>query len=125
MKPLKLNKSQAGYGTIELLLFLLAITGIIAWNFPPTMRELKGMQKTRTEAAQAELNYQKQRYLFESNPAKIGEFNSAGDNTRWEILSEHVLREGKNVKDPYAFIRFSGKSSIFIGRDAEDVFISP
>lgn len=121
----KPHKGNAGYGTLELLLFLLAVTGIIAANIMPIQRELKEMESTRTKAAEAEINYQKQRYLFESTPTKIEEFNRAGDQTRWEILSERVIRDGKNVRDPYAFIRFSGKSQLFIGRDSEAVLLTP
>lgn len=119
------KKATRGYSSLELLIFLLAVTGIIAWNVPPLQKELKGMQNARTEAAEAEIGFRKQKYLFESTTKKIEEFNRASDATRWELLSDKVTREGKNVRDPMAFIRFSGKSQIFIGRDAEETRISP
>lgn len=124
------KKALHAYGTLELLLFLLVATGIAAGNFIPLQKEIKEMKTARTKAAETEINFRKQKYLFESNPRKIEEFNQADDATRWEILSDKVMRNGKNVPDPLAFIRcngilWGGNAKIFIGRDEEESRVSP
>lgn len=123
---IQLNRNTAaGYTTVELLLFMVAIVGIVLWNWKPIQTELEKMHQTRTEAAQAEINYQKQRYLFESKTEKIQEFNRASDQTRWEILSPRITRGGELVATPDAFIASSGKSTIVIGADSQDVELLP
>lgn len=118
-------KTSRGYTSIEILIFLLIVTGLIAWSIKPIQNQMRGMEAARTQAAIAEINFRKEKYLFESRPQQIDEFNQAGDETRWQILSNEIQRGGSNIKDPRAFIRFSGRSYIFIGRDSEPVRIDP
>jgi hypothetical protein len=111
------QSAQSAYTTAEILIFLGLLVTIGFLNYGPIMAEKNSMQDARTQAAVAEINYRKQRYLFESNPKKIESFNTSGDLQRWEILSENLMREGKNTRNPYEFMRYTGKSQIKVGAD--------
>jgi len=113
--------SKSAMSTTEALILLCGAAVIITLNAFPAQKEMIQAQEARAEAAVTQLEYRKQRYLFESSPSQILSFNQMGDADRWQILVDTISRNKGPVSSPEQFVAGSGKTQLVIGDDATPV----
>ena len=109
-------KNTNGYSILELLLFVAAIGGFIAFMVPQTIELKKDTRERLKQRVLSKLESAKNVYDTTANKDSRTKFDGSNDETRFEQLAPLM-----EATDPITFVKGTGIHRLKINRLGENV----